>query len=132
MVFGGGRRKFLSTNDTDPVDPTKKGDRIDRRNLLNEWELEMKSQNLKHKYVWDKAAFDELKPGAYDRILGLFNWDHMEYKIDKTSSTQEPTLSEMTTKAIQILSRNPNGYFLMVEGGRIDHGNTSFRAFYWG
>ncbi len=111
MVFGGLRRKFLSTNYTDPVDPTKKGDRIDRRNLLYEWELEMKSRNLTHKYVWDKTAFDELKPGAYDRILGLFNWDHMEYKDDKSSSTKEPTLSELTTKAIQILSRNQTGIF---------------------
>jgi alkaline phosphatase len=33
----------------------------------------------------------------------------------------QPSLAEMTSKAIDILSQNPNGYFLMVEGGRIDH-----------
>lgn len=43
------------------------------------------------------------------------------YKVNGISD-DIPTLSEMTMKAIDILSRNPNGYFLFVEGGRIDHG----------
>jgi alkaline phosphatase len=37
----------------------------------------------------------------------------------------------MTKLAIEILKRNPNGYFLLVEGGRIDHahhGNNAYRA----
>jgi alkaline phosphatase len=37
----------------------------------------------------------------------------------------------MTAKSIDILSKNPNGYFLMVEGGRIDHalhGTNAMRA----
>ncbi|HTJ41001.1 MAG TPA: alkaline phosphatase [Kofleriaceae bacterium] len=44
----------------------------------------------------------------------------MTYDLDRDPS-KEPSLAEMTTKAIDILSKNPNGYYLMVEGGRIDH-----------
>ena len=41
----------------------------------------------------------------------------------------EPSLSEMTRKAIDLLSRNPKGYFLLVEGGRIDHAHHAANAF---
>jgi hypothetical protein len=57
-------------------------------------------------------------------IKGLFAFNNLNYELDKNASTEphlEPTLSEMTEKAIQILSRNKNGFFLLVEGGRIDH-----------
>lgn len=54
--------------------------------------------------------------------MGLFAPSHCEYnhKIDGISDTA-PTLKEMTMKAIEILQTNPNGFFLFVEGGRIDH-----------
>ena len=58
------------------------------------------------------------------RMVGLFDQalsqGHMSYELDR-DPTKEPSLAQMTTKAIDILSKNPNGYFLMVEGGRIDH-----------
>ena len=40
----------------------------------------------------------------------------------------EPSLVEMTQKAIDMLSRNKNGFFLLVEGGKIDHGHHESRA----
>lgn len=57
-----------------------------------------------------------------DAVLGLFAKSHCKfnYEIDGISDTM-PTLSEMTMKAIEILSTNENGFFLFVEGGRIDH-----------
>lgn len=61
---------------------------------------------------------------AGSKLLGLFDFaaaqGHMSYDLDRDPA-QEPSLAEMTTKAIDVLSQNPNGYFLMVEGGRIDH-----------
>ena len=47
----------------------------------------------------------------------------MQYDLERNDgSNGEPSIAEMTQKAIEILSRNsPNGYFLFVEGGRIDH-----------
>lgn len=46
----------------------------------------------------------------------------------KWTDFKEPTLAEMTEKAIKILSKNPNGFFLLVEGGLIDKRHHSGRA----
>jgi alkaline phosphatase len=58
-------------------------------------------------------------------LLGLFSRSHMPFEIDRLQSTELqaaiPTLSEMTKVALQRLSSAPEGFFLMVEGGRIDH-----------
>jgi len=43
----------------------------------------------------------------------------MNFDLDRAGTT-EPSLAEMTSKAIDVLQKNPKGYFLMVEGGRID------------
>ncbi len=50
----------------------------------------------------------------------------MQYDADRTD---EPSLAEMTEKSIDILSKNPNGYVLMVEGGRIDHAHHEGNAY---
>ena len=77
----------------------------------------MTANNLKHKFVWNATEFRDLKPGVYDHILALMNWDHMEYQMDKSDkNNNEPTLAEMTIKAIEILKRNPKGFYLLVEG----------------
>ena len=55
--------------------------------------------------------------GLYDQALAQ---GHMSYELDR-DATREPSLAQMTAKAIDVLSTNANGYFLMVEGGRIDH-----------
>lgn len=55
-------------------------------------------------------------------ILGLFEDSHMQYHMQSNLET-EPTLAEMTEVAIRSLSRNEKGFFLFVEGGRIDHGH---------
>ena len=54
------------------------------------------------------------------KIVGLFTKDHMAYDLDRDAS-KEPSLAEMTGKAIDALSAKKKGFFLMVEGGRIDH-----------
>ena len=58
-------------------------------------------------------------------MLGLFSTkSHLDYELDrvaKGAASTQPSLSEMTAKAIDLLSKNSQGYFLMVEGGRIDH-----------
>ena len=51
--------------------------------------------------------------------LGLFEYSHMNYEVDRAHDVAgEPSLAEMTEKAISILSKNPRGYFLLVEGRR--------------
>lgn len=53
-------------------------------------------------------------------VLGLFATGYMSYEHDRDPEV-EPSLAEMTRKSIQLLSSDPEGFFLMVEGGRIDH-----------
>lgn len=50
-------------------------------------------------------------------LSGLFAKSHMSFELERDKGEAgEPSLAEMTRKAIQILGRNENGYFLMVEG----------------
>lgn len=48
-------------------------------------------------------------------VLGLFEPSHMQFELDRHQS-KEPSLSEMTGKAIQMLNKNDKGFFLLVEG----------------
>ena len=53
----------------------------------------------------------------------------MKYETDRSEDTAgEPSLAEMTTKAIEVLKKNRKGYYLMVEGGRIDHAHHAGNA----
>lgn len=63
-----------------------------------------------------------------DNILGIFAHSHLEYKL-LADAAEQPTLIEMTEKALQILKKNENGFILLVEGGRIDtaHHDTNAR-----
>jgi len=58
----------------------------------------------------------------------------MRYEADRKNNTRgevsgEPSLTEMTSTAIDLLDNNPKGFFLMVESGRIDHGHHAGSAF---
>jgi alkaline phosphatase len=78
-------------------------------------------QGKGYSYVNDLASLNAAPAG---KIIALFDQaltqGHMSYELDRDPA-KEPSLSQMTVKAIDALARNPNGYFLMVEGGRIDH-----------
>lgn len=47
-------------------------------------------------------------------VLGLFEPKDMKFEVFR-NTTRDPSIVEMTEKAIQILKKNPNGYFLFVE-----------------
>ena len=52
----------------------------------------------------------------------VFSESHMDYELDRvTNKLQQPSLTTMVETAVQILKKNPKGFFLVVEGGRIDH-----------
>jgi alkaline phosphatase len=125
IVLGGGRLKFLPDDVADPENESKKGDRKDKRNLIEEW---TKKDN-NHVFVFDKKGFDaaDVKSGA--KVLGLFETSHMQYEADREKDKAgEPSLADMTGKAIERLQQSTTGYILMVEGGRIDHAHHATNA----
>ena len=127
VVLGGGRRNFIPDTQNDVEYPNTKGSRIDNRDLIQEW----KSLNLKNSaYVWNMSDFNAIDPKKTDHLFGLFEPSHMQYEYQRNKGPSgEPSISEMTRKAIQILERNPKGYFLLVESGRIDHGHHAGKAY---
>lgn len=58
---------------------------------------------------------------------GLFDESHMQYHMVADPDT-EPTLSEMVQAALAVLGKSPRGYFLFVEGGKIDLAHHKARA----
>jgi len=103
ILFGGRKEFFLPQSE--------KGKRKDNRNLLND--------ARENGYVVVETV-EEMKKTNGKKILGLFNQSNMLFEIDRKGST-EPSLAEMTAKALEVLSKEEQGFFLMVEGGRIDH-----------
>jgi len=118
VVLGGGRRHFLPTQ--------LGGKRTDNRNLIEQWQ----QRSIGGDYVESAQQFRALDAYSDTPVLGLFTESHMSYETDRNVS-KEPSISEMTSFAIDKLSANEKGYYLMVEGGRIDHAhhaNNAYRA----
>lgn len=53
------------------------------------------------------------------KVWALFGERALPYNIDRNPD-KIPSIAEMTEKAIQLLSKNENGFFLMVEGSQVD------------
>ena len=129
VMFGGGRRHFLpkdaAFNTADAVSSVE-GDRTDGRDLTAEWQAKYTAGQ----YVIDQAGFDAINPSSTERVLGLFNESHMRYEANRgEDALGEPSLTQMTAKAIDVLDNNDDGFFLMVESGRIDHGHHAGSAY---
>ncbi|XP_034484400.1 alkaline phosphatase [Drosophila innubila] len=118
VILGGGRQNFLPKSAQDASGAP--GQRLDGRNLIEEWQRQ--HTNSAH-YVQTRRELLELS-NQTTRVLGLFAPYHMPYHLD-SNAEEHPTLEEMVQAALGILERQSagRGYFLFVEGGRIDHGH---------
>ena len=124
VALGGGRREFTTVEQRDPEYDDKVGQRLDGRDLVGEWQR----AHPRGAYVWNAGQLQAAADAP--SLLGLFESEHMQYDHDRNKTASgDPSLTEMTLAAIKTLSRHPNGFVLMVESGRIDHGNHDGNAF---
>jgi len=127
VALGGGREYFRPNTLPDPEDAGKFGRRSDNRDLTAEW---VNNYGAGSSFIWNKSQFDAVKPNKTTHLLGLFERSHMEYETDRLADTAgEPSLAEMTKKAIQVLRNSDKGFYLQVEAGRIDHGHHAGNAY---
>jgi len=123
VAMGGGRREFMPNNA--PEVEGKSGKRTDGRDLRDEWKAKYPTGS----YVETLADFNAV-PANATKLFGLFNYSHMQYEADRANDVAgEPSLTQMTQKAVSILSKNTKGFFLMVESGRIDHAHHAGNAY---
>ena len=104
VVLGGGSVFFESTGG---------GKRNDGKDLTEDIKA------LGYDYVTNKS---EMEKSNSDKLWGLFAKKDLAYDFDRTSlnNEEEPSLAEMTEKAIGVLEKEDDGFFLMVEGSKID------------
>ena len=96
VVFGGGSQ-YLNYNGRDVIQAIK---------------------DMDYLYITTNKEMDAVKSG---KVWGMFAPDAMAYDFDRVElAPDQPSLAEMTIKAIELLSRNDKGFFLMVEGSKID------------
>ncbi len=103
VIFGGGIEFFQPSSSG--------GARKDDRDLLSE------ARSSGVSVVLDR---DDMMASNESPILGLFSRDHMAFEIDR-ETTKQPSLEEMSLKAIGLLKGSEEGFFLMIEASRIDH-----------
>jgi alkaline phosphatase len=124
VILGGGARYFAPAGD--PVLKNITSARPDGRNLI----AEFKNSG----YAFVSTATELRTSGGADKLLGLFHGADFASRYDRMRAAagiasgreavgqfpDQPSLELMTQQAINVLSKNPNGFFLMVEGGSID------------
>lgn len=110
VILGGGLQHFMPQY--------LKGSRLDGRNLVSEWQ-QMHGQHAH--FVTNKTELFN-SDGNAKKVLGLFADNHNPFHLDADAAVI-PSLKEMVQVALEVLQKQSNGkgYFLFVEGGRIDH-----------
>ena len=117
IVMGGGSQHFFGAD--------RLGERRDPdADLVRDW----LAASADRRYVTSASQLDGLQVGQ--QVLGLFASEHMTFMAEKAADSTEPTLSQMATTAVRLLEEADAGYFLLVEGGRIDHGHHDAKPGY--
>lgn len=107
---GGGYRHFVKK------EGELKSKQKDDRDLVKEFQEKGYKTFVGEK---DNKAFKSWKPKKGEKAFVALKASHMPYEIDRQENT--PSLKVMTEKGIELLKNDKDGFFLMVEGGRIDH-----------
>lgn len=115
VALGGSTKHFLPK--------ASGGDRADGLNLFEEWKKNKKAQGLtedQYKVAQNREEFIKVDLTKVNSLLGSFGAEDLAYEAER-DKTKQPSLTEMAEAAITILSKNPKGYFLLIEGGNIDN-----------
>lgn len=70
--------------------------------------------------VTDREELSAVDPATTSKVVGLFAPEHMAYTVDRPSSSVQPTLTEMSLAALELVDGNPEGALVVIEGARID------------
>ena len=117
VIFGGG---YLAFNAVGKPDNEWDCIRKDGLNLIQQWKNQHISSNTSHNFVSNLQELKQVVESSDkkpEKILGIFGNGHLPYEYEKPNT--QPTLSEMTQAAIELLHANvkdEKGFFLMVEG----------------
>ena len=115
VILGGGSRHFLPLGTAG----SKRKDNVD---------VIQRFEDLGYAFSGTRTELLNT-PASADKLLGLYQLNNMDVYVDRAviknpkvlkGFTDQPGLVEMTEKAIDTLSKNPNGFFLMVEGACVD------------
>lgn len=72
-------------------------------------------------YIYCNSKSDMQNTKSGDKVLGLFSGGGLPAPINRDENTSEiPTVTEMGTKALELISNTGNPYFIMIESARID------------
>jgi alkaline phosphatase len=120
VSLGGGRGHLLPANSCPNA---AGGNRADCENL------EKVLLDRGYDFVTTKDEMDAVPVKRKTKLWGAFAPSHMDSDIDRRYlELEEPSLAEMTAKAIEVLRQNKEGFFMMVEGSQVDwagHANDS-------
>ena len=124
VVLGGGLASFTPSNSREISRERLESfncSRRDNTDLVSRWE----SLHPKGRAVTSRSELFSVDPAQTDSLLGLFSWSHLPYDDELSFQDNVPSLLNMTSAALNFLKykSKERGFFLMVEGGRIDHAN---------
>ncbi len=109
FIAGGGFRHFV------PQNGELKSKRKDDRDFVAEFEA---AGYLT--FCDDVEGFRSFTTEEEVKVFAPLTYTEMAYEVDRDSA-KEPSLAEMTAKGIDVLEEDPDGFFMMVEGGKIDY-----------
>ncbi len=118
VLLGGGLNYFLSDKDLKDSKYSNIFKKIPYHKDLEpalEESLFEKLITSGYALTFDKKGLEKAKG---TKIIGLFGASAMPFSVNRPQNT--PTLKEMTEKAISVLSKNENGFFLLIEAGALD------------
>jgi alkaline phosphatase len=124
VILGGGAKYFLPPGSS--LLANIPSARADNRNLVEEFK--------KAGFMFVSTASELEHAGRAEKLLGLFQGAEMASRYDRNRAKEgiyaakeavgqfpdQPTLELMTRQALNVLGKNPNGFFLMIEAGSID------------